>query len=868
MAGTQFYNCDFHIHTPVSKCYKDKTVTADAIVKTALDKGLNAIAITDHNSHEGIADVMEAAKGTGLVVFPGFELTAEGGHLIALFDPNIDLSKLDDVLTLCGINKSERGKEDAIGKPFREAVNIIVNDFYGITIAAHVDGVKGFLKTIDQGQLRMKIYSDENLFAMEIVDLVNLSKYVDGKERDYSRKMPCVQGSDAHRLEDIGTRTTLIKMQHISVGGLRQAFNDPTMRISFPSTKSDVNYPYIKSITVDKGFLSGQVIEFNSNFNCLLGGAGSGKSTIIEFLRFAFDQMSESDQVSKDSWGKLRDLAGVGAAVRVVFVARDGEEYFLSRTFDDFDNPISVRTRKNITPLDVDMKSLLPVHAYSQGEAVIISRDRRAQLELIDKHIEQNLSKYEQEIRDAYTEIESQVDGLVKLDAIVRDRSSYEKDIETCKIKIDALNGELNKIKETQKNVTVTSHQLWIDEKNYLINLVKSIDATKNSIETSFNQMELPLLSVPVVEKDTPNKDVILRCKKRAEEINSLKDVAFASLLKGLEDIGNSIKDDASSWKKEYQKHEQEYAAIVGTHGEARSKEINDELEFYSKKRFEAQASLAKIDAAQKQYQSLLKKRSDAVKLIQDQKKRISILRENKVKEILKAVAKLKIVLMSDANRDEYKQFVSDLINMKGSRQKPQIVEAICNNISPLDLANIVRNGDADQINNFANIGEWAQKILEQLRADSSIAFNLEAVKTEDYLDISFEVEKGDFRPLEKLSIGQKATVIVSLSLVEGSSPIIFDQPEDALYSPFIFEYIVKLVRASKNKRQFIFATHNPNIAVGSDLDLGIILESSSTETSVRASGGLDDLDTKNLVVLHLEGGEEAIRARLKEYGL
>jgi predicted metal-dependent phosphoesterase TrpH len=82
MPGTKFVKCDLHIHTPSSNCYKDKSVTPDQIVQAALNKGLSLVAITDHNTVDGIQGVIEAAKGTELVVFPGFELTAEGGHLI------------------------------------------------------------------------------------------------------------------------------------------------------------------------------------------------------------------------------------------------------------------------------------------------------------------------------------------------------------------------------------------------------------------------------------------------------------------------------------------------------------------------------------------------------------------------------------------------------------------------------------------------------------------------------------------------------------------------------------------------------------------------------------------------------------------
>jgi len=98
MAGSQPYKCDFHIHTPISKCYKDKSVTPDGIIQAALGKGLDAIAITDHNSIEGISGVIAASAGTGIIVFPGFELTAAGGHIIAIFDPGTKLFTLAEVV--------------------------------------------------------------------------------------------------------------------------------------------------------------------------------------------------------------------------------------------------------------------------------------------------------------------------------------------------------------------------------------------------------------------------------------------------------------------------------------------------------------------------------------------------------------------------------------------------------------------------------------------------------------------------------------------------------------------------------------------------------------------------------------------------
>ena len=104
--------------------------------------------------------------------------------------------------------------------------------------------------------------------------------------------------------------------------------------------------------------------------------------------------------------------------------------------------------------------------------------------------------------------------------------------------------------------------------------------------------------------------------------------------------------------------------------------------------------------------------------------------------------------------------------------------------------------------------------------------------------------------------------------MVEGKQPIIFDQPEDALYNPFVYSDVVQILRREKDQRQFVLATHDPNIAVAGDSDCGIILETTATETTVQAAGGLDDSGTRKLMLLHLEGGPDAFLTRQRKFRL
>lgn len=109
--GLSFKKMDLYIHTPLSECFDDKSVTPEQIVKKAIDVGLAGIAITDHNTGGWIDKVKKAAEGTKLVVFPGVEITVQNKHLVAIFDPSKDEETIKRLLTLAKV-KGAYGSRD------------------------------------------------------------------------------------------------------------------------------------------------------------------------------------------------------------------------------------------------------------------------------------------------------------------------------------------------------------------------------------------------------------------------------------------------------------------------------------------------------------------------------------------------------------------------------------------------------------------------------------------------------------------------------------------------------------------------------------------------------------------------------------
>ena len=129
---------------------------------------------------------------------------------------------------------------------------------------------------------------------------------------------------------------------------------------------------------------------------------------------------------------------------------------------------------------------------------------------------------------------------------------------------------------------------------------------------------------------------------------------------------------------------------------------------------------------------------------------------------------------------------------------------------------------------------------------------------------------------MEQLSKGQKATAVLLLLLLESDAPLIVDQPEDDLDNRFISDGIVPKIRVGKQRRQFIFATHNANIPVLGDAELIAALEASGepgagvpaqARLATGGVGSIDNAAVRQLVGEILEGGEAAFEMRRMKYG-
>ncbi len=229
-------HADLHIHSCLSPC-AELEMSPGNIVQAATSKGLDMIAVCDHNSAENVTAVIEAIGRTSLTVLPGMEITSkEEVHVVGLFADAEDAHWIQSLVyehlegtndeTVFGVQVIVEADGTVVGYNDRlligatdlslERLVEAIHERNGLAIAAHIDReVFGII-----GQLGF-IPPNISLDALEISSRVGLKEARSLFEayQDY----PFITSSDAHVLADVGSVSTPLRMEGASFQELKKA---------------------------------------------------------------------------------------------------------------------------------------------------------------------------------------------------------------------------------------------------------------------------------------------------------------------------------------------------------------------------------------------------------------------------------------------------------------------------------------------------------------------------------------------------------------------------------------------------------------------------------------------------------------------
>ena len=177
--------CDFHVHTRYSY---DSNSLPKEVVEKAIQKGIDCLAITDHEEVEGAKEVMEYAFGKSILIIPGIEVKSKKGDILGLNVREIIPAGLSAKETIQRIR--EQGGMAIIAHPFAMFYSFKgdLKDFLG-----EIDGIEAF---------NAAIFSSENKRALEFAKKNNLA---------------FTAGSDAHFPDSIGNAYLEIPGDDLSI---------------------------------------------------------------------------------------------------------------------------------------------------------------------------------------------------------------------------------------------------------------------------------------------------------------------------------------------------------------------------------------------------------------------------------------------------------------------------------------------------------------------------------------------------------------------------------------------------------------------------------------------------------------------------
>jgi ABC-type lipoprotein export system ATPase subunit len=873
--GARFYRCALQVNPyAYLERYKKPSPFASepdynaAIVQTCLDIGIEVIGITDHYRVRDSAGLVRAARAAGIHAFSGFEaVTKDGVHFLCLFDPDKDDS-LERFIGECGIHDTDQdsptGSLDAL-----ELLDCA--DKWGATcIAAHVTHNGGLLKSLS-GQSRINVWTSPLLLACALPGPVkdapdSICPMLENRDAQHkrSRQLAIINASDVNDPEDLRKdgSSCLIKMSNVSVEAFRQAFLDPESRIRLHSDSQPESHAEFLAITWEGGFLDDTSVHFNENLNVLVGGRGTGKSTMIESMRYVLGLEPLGEEASKAHEGVVRQVLRSGTKISLLVRSHKPSVrcYAIERSVP---NPPIVKDESgevmSLSPQDV----MPGVEVFGQHEISELTKSPEKLTLLLERFMDRDssLSSRKAKLR-------------LELERSRRRIVDVRQEMQALEERLAALSG----LEETQKRFQQAGLEERLREKSLLVRekrLFMNVKERLDSMRTLHDELVegLPIDTAFVSNKaleGLPNADVLRDIEKTLGVLTDRLKGVSKEFAQALKDTDDAIGDIKSRWDERRKGIETTYEKLLRELQKSnidgaefiRLRERIEELRPLKDKKLNLNRDL---DAHEAHRRNLLSEWEDIKAAEYRETQRAA----KKVSRKLRDRIRVEVTMAGD--RDPLEHLLREVGgNLVAALERLRGVEQL----SLPELAKVCREGKDSLKKKYGFPAGAAERIAN---AGLDLFMKIEELElpatTRIELNTAPEGEPQVWQSLEALSTGQKATAVLLLLLLESDAPLVVDQPEDDLDNRFITEGVVPIMRQEKRRRQFVFSTHNANIPVLGDAELilGLAASGEAKEGHARMSpehmGSIDVQPVRELVEEILEGGKDAFEMRRSKYG-
>ena len=912
--GARWWKCDFHTHTPASNDYgkgQNQTALRKLFAKEWLFGYMRAdvdcIAITDHNTGAWVDPVKAALSELEsenpedfrpLHVFPGVEISVSGGvHLLAIFGEHKSTSYIDSLLGAAGFSGAKSPNSDVTTKSFVEVANIVAS-VGGISIPAHVDGDNGLFQM--KGATLQQALDSEDIFAMELLNPAYQ------KPQSYIERSLCwteILGADAHHPTGKvgqrypGSHFTWVKMGSPSIEGLRLALLDGLLsvrRSDQPTGNPNEHAALIlESIEISQARYLGRsqpfAIGLNPWLNAVIGGRGTGKSTVVEFLRIALrreDELPDELKAEFSNYGSVysdREDSGLlteDAAIRVI-CRKDGDRFRVQWNPASDSEPIELEVNGQWRRAEGEIQQRFPVRIYSQKQVFQLAKTPLALLRVVDEAPDVDRHSW-------FEKWKVQEGRFLSLRAKAREIKAGLGEEPRLKGELDDVKRKLDIFERSGHSEILSSFQKRKHQQRQIEIWEESWTGTGEKLRKTTAEIVPDLLVESSFDSDSTSDEELQEqaanthnhldeIRKSVEELASKADKVVVEWRKS---------KDESSWKQRVDAATQAYQKLT----ENLSREGAGDPAVYGElvqRRQVIEQQLQELDERKKQVDDLNGEADTSLQHLLVIRQDLTKSRRKFLNDVLSGNPYVWIRVVPYGSRETVEAEFRRLLHREDTGFEKDIGSSDGKGL----LGELY--GNSNGTNDSGNIELKLACIKEKIRkialnehdtgavADKRFATHIgklppEAIDRfdlwfpEDSLDVQYSTT-GDgqhFRSILEGSPGQKTAALLGFLLSYGEEPLILDQPEDDLDNHLIYDLIVTQLREVKRRRQVIVVTHNANIVVNGDAELVVALAARGGETQKDCEGSFQEQRVRDTVCAVMEGGRKAFDDRYRRITL
>ncbi|MBM7854753.1 DNA repair exonuclease SbcCD ATPase subunit [Desulfohalotomaculum tongense] len=615
-----------------------------------------------------------------------------------------------------------------------------------------------------------------------------------------------------------------------------------------------VHWQRILKISVHGGFMDGQEIEFSPHLNCLIGGRGSGKSTVVELLRYALDCVPGDQVFKKRSQRHVQAVLG-GGTVTVTVQSAGGSIYKIKRQMGYRPQVLDEKGR----PLGLELHHSLqfPLMVFGQSELEQVADDAAARLAVLDGMIPE---------RQRYTGATNQLRR--QLETIRPEVAALEEKIKQLEQKTKLIPGLKERLKELEEydlDGLMARRQQREQERFWLRELYRETQRKQRYYRQKAAELTF---TMPERFESWANAHLIEQALSAFAGMLEREKKKFSTLAVEWEKLHYQLEPLQNELADRHREAEEQDRPLVGKlYGQNLAKAMDErsectgmllELEQLERQLKEKQQKLNHLNGERKKWLAEL----------EELERELFVLRSEAARQAGEQMGeKLRVTVSRQGDCRHYRRFLADILAASGLHYN-RLVELIVTQVPPGLLAQIIRNRESHLLVTLAGLDEdRADKVMNSLssRLTPELLLELEEMPVADWVEVEL-LDGHTWKPSDILSKGQRCTAILPLLLLDSSQPLIIDQPEDHLDNAYIYSTVVPALKKIKTGRQIILATHNANIPVLGRAEKNIVLDSNGRRGWVACSGGLEKQQVLELLELLLEGGAGALQSRLETY--